>query len=228
MEWIKLIGILVIVVGFFFKFDTIATVLFAGLVTALVSGISIETFLETLGKAFVDQRFVSFFFLTLPMIGLAENYGLKQRAVAFIQKVRNLSMSTFLSLYLLIRLIAGFFSLRLGGHPQFVRPLIHPMSEAAAENAVSPDTLDADEVDAIKGLAAANENFGNFFGQNTFVGAGGVLLISGTLTELGYTINVADIAAASVPIAIATLIVGTGYNFWMYQRILNKHKKGGK
>lgn len=50
MEWIKLIGILVIVVGFFFKFDTIATVLFAGLVTALVSGISIETFFGNIRK----------------------------------------------------------------------------------------------------------------------------------------------------------------------------------
>ncbi|TVW33532.1 DUF969 family protein, partial [Streptococcus pneumoniae] len=46
MEWIRLIGIAIIVVGFILKFDTIATVVLAGLVTALVSGVSLVEFLE--------------------------------------------------------------------------------------------------------------------------------------------------------------------------------------
>ena len=36
MEWIKLIGIVIIVIGFIYKLDTIATVVLASLVTALV------------------------------------------------------------------------------------------------------------------------------------------------------------------------------------------------
>ncbi|CGG44502.1 permease [Streptococcus pneumoniae] len=52
MEWIRLIGIAIIVVGFILKFDTIATVVLAGLVTALVSGVSLVEFLEILGKEF--------------------------------------------------------------------------------------------------------------------------------------------------------------------------------
>ena len=44
MEWIKLIGILVILVGFLLKLDTIAVVIVAGFVTALVSGISVVDF----------------------------------------------------------------------------------------------------------------------------------------------------------------------------------------
>lgn len=44
MEWIRLIGIAIIVVGFILKFDTIATVVLAGLVTALVSGVSLVEF----------------------------------------------------------------------------------------------------------------------------------------------------------------------------------------
>lgn len=38
MEWLKLIGILVIIIGFLFKFDTIAVILAAAIVTGLVSG----------------------------------------------------------------------------------------------------------------------------------------------------------------------------------------------
>ena len=40
MELLKLIGILVVVVGFVLKFDTMATVVVAGLVTGLVAGMS--------------------------------------------------------------------------------------------------------------------------------------------------------------------------------------------
>lgn len=224
MEWIKLLGIVVIVVGFYLKFDTIATVLLAGIVTALVSGISAEQFLDTLGTAFVGQRFVSFFFLTLPMIGLAENFGLKQRAVQLIQGMRKLTLSSLLSTYLIVRVISGLFALRVGGHTQFVRPLIQPMAEATVEE----EALTPEARDTIKGLSAANDNFGNFFGQNTFVGASGVLLISGTLTELGYTVNVADIAAASLPIAVSMVVIGIGYNYYMARKITGNRQKGGE
>lgn len=44
MEWIKLIGILIILVGFILKFDTIAVVIIAALSTALVSGLSLTEF----------------------------------------------------------------------------------------------------------------------------------------------------------------------------------------
>ena len=74
MEWIKLIGILVILVGFLLKLDTIAVVLIAGLATALVSGIDFTDFLSMLGKAFVDNRLVTLFLLTLPMVGISERF----------------------------------------------------------------------------------------------------------------------------------------------------------
>ncbi|WP_191973323.1 5-oxoproline transporter, DUF969 family subunit, partial [Streptococcus pneumoniae] len=61
MEWIRLIGIAIIVVGFILKFDTIATVVLAGLVTALVSGVSLVEFLEILGKEFSNQRVLTIF-----------------------------------------------------------------------------------------------------------------------------------------------------------------------
>ena len=56
------------------------------------------------------------------------------------------------------------------------------------------------------------DNYGNFFGQNVFLASSGVLLIAGTLEELGYGVNALDIAKASVPIAIIALILGVLQN----------------
>ena len=79
MEWIKLIGILIIIIGFILKFDTIAIILIAAVVTGLVAGMDIVEVLSTLGKAFVDQRLVTLFMLTLPMVGLIERFGLSNK-----------------------------------------------------------------------------------------------------------------------------------------------------
>jgi uncharacterized membrane protein len=80
MEWLKLIGIVIIIVGFLLKIDTIAVVLIAAIVTGLVSGMDFTDILSTLGKAFTDNRLVTLFLLTLPMVGLIERFGLKQQA----------------------------------------------------------------------------------------------------------------------------------------------------
>ncbi|HES5863736.1 TPA: DUF969 domain-containing protein [Streptococcus pyogenes] len=216
MEWIKLIGIVIIVLGFILKCDAIATVVVAGLVTALVSGISFIDFLDILGKEFTNQRLLTIFFITLPLIGLSETYGLKHRATQLIQRVQALTVGRLLTLYLIIRELAGLFSIRLGGHPQFVRPLIQPMGE---------ELTDA-EKDDIKAMAAANENFGNFFAQNTFVGAGGVLLIAGTLEQLGYGGNQAKIAFSSILIAIISIIIVAIYNYLFEKKMERQHQKG--
>ncbi|EHJ55913.1 hypothetical protein HMPREF9318_01253 [Streptococcus urinalis FB127-CNA-2] len=224
MELIKLIGILIIVIGFLLKLDTIATVVVAGLVTALVSGISFFDFLELLGKEFTNQRIMTIFIITLPLIGLSETFGLKQRAVYLIKQMKTLTVGRFYTVYLIIREIAGLFSIRLGGHPQFVRPLVEPMGEAAAEAKVNEE-LTEDEVEEIKARAAANENFGNFFAQNTFAAAGGVLLISGTIDQLGYESNSSKIAFASMIIAVISIIVVGIYNYQFDKKIEKNHKK---
>ena len=154
MEWIKLIGILVILVGFLLKLDTIAVVLIAGLATALVSGIDFTDFLSMLGKAFVDNRLVTLFLLTLPMVGISERFGLKQQAVVLIEKIKGLTPGKFLSLYLFIRELAGFFSIRIQGHTQFIRPIVNPMAQAAAENKYGE--LEEADQEKIKARAAAN------------------------------------------------------------------------
>ncbi|MGF1993186.1 DUF969 domain-containing protein [Enterococcus casseliflavus] len=223
MEWIKLIGILVILVGFLLKLDTIAVVIVAGFVTALVSGISVVDFLTMLGEAFVNNRLVTLFLLTLPMVGLSERFGLKQQAVILIEKIKGLTPGKFLSLYLFIRELAGFFSIRIQGHTQFIRPIVNPMAQAAGENKFGE--LDEKDQEKIKARAAANENFGNFFAQNTFVAASGVLLIVGTLQSLGYDVAASSIAQASLPIALIVLVIATLSNLLFDRKLVKKYGK---
>lgn len=185
MEYLKLIGIVIIVVGFVLKRDTLAVVVVAGLVTGLVAGLSPLELLTLLGQSFTDQRVATLFILTLPVVGICERYGLKQKAVDLIGSVKNATTGTVLSLYQLIRAVAIAFSVQLGGHPQFVRPLISPMAEGAAEAKFG--SITEKQRDSIKGASAAADIFGNFFAQNLFLGAPGVLLIVSTMAEQGYT-----------------------------------------
>ena len=75
MEILKLIGVLIVVVGFAVKLDTIATVVIAGIVTGLVAGMPLDQILTILGEKFLSNRLATMFVLTLPVIGLCERYG---------------------------------------------------------------------------------------------------------------------------------------------------------
>ena len=59
MEYLKLLGILIIVVGFILKWDTTAVVVIAAIVTGLFSGMDFVKLLEVIGKSFVENRMVS-------------------------------------------------------------------------------------------------------------------------------------------------------------------------
>ena len=204
MEYLKLIGILIIVVGFALKWDVIAVVLISGLVTGLVSGLDFVQILEIMGKAFVDNRLMSIFLISFPAIALIERYGMKERAAELIGKIKNATAGKVLSIYMVVRILASAMSIRLGGHVQFVRPLILPMSEAAGETSIKKP-LNEKQSERIKGLAAAVENYGNFFGQNIFLGNSGVLLIQGTLAAAGYEVTLGSIAQASIPVSYTHL-----------------------
>ena len=171
---IKLIGIVIVIIGFALKFDTLATVVVAGIVTGLVGGMSIMDILSTLGSAFLTNRTATLFILTLPVIGLCERMGLRDKAVDFISGIKSATTGRLLSIWQVIRTIASAFSLRIGGHPQFIRPLINPMAQACA--IAKYGEVDEKTEDEIKGMAAGTENYGNFFAQNCFMGSSGTLL----------------------------------------------------
>lgn len=205
MEYLKLIGILIIVIGFAMKWDVIAVVLISGLVTGLVSGLSFIQILEIMGKSFVDNRLMSIFLISFPAIAIIERYGMKERAAELIGRIKNATAGKVLSIYMVVRILASAMSVRLGGHVQFVRPLILPMSEAAGQTAIGKP-LQEKQQERIKGLAGAVENYGNFFGQNIFLGSSGVLLIQGTLAAAGYEVTLGSIATASIPVGIIVTV----------------------
>ena len=91
MNYFVLIGVLLIVVGFACKLDVVAVVLISGLVTGLVSGMPLIEVLDLIGKGFVTNRYMSLFFLSLPLIAIMERYGLKDRAAEAIQKIKSAS-----------------------------------------------------------------------------------------------------------------------------------------
>ena len=225
MEVLKLIGVLIVVIGFAIKFDTIATVVIAGIVTGLVAGMSVMEILETLGASFISNRTATLFVLTLPCIGICERYGLKEKAIDFIRGIKNATTGRVILIYQAIRTLAAAFSVRLGGHPQFVRPVVVPMAEGAA--VAKFGDIDDKTSDVIRGASAAAENYGNFYAQNCFMGASGTLLIVSTLVAQGYEVTALQIATWSIPIAVISILVGAWRDLTLDGK-LAKMTKGGK
>ncbi len=225
MEYLKLIGIAIIVIGFICKLDVFAVVLVSGVVTGLVSGLNILEILAIIGEAFVKHRVMSIFLIIFPVLAIIERYGLKERASGLISNIKHATAGKILSIYMIVRSIASALNIRIGGHVQFVRPLILPMTQAAGEKAKG-SALSEKQDHEVKAQAAAVENFGNFFAQNCFPAASGVLLIQGTLASLGYSeITLGSIALASVPVALITTVL-TIVQVLLYDRKLKK--EGGE
>ena len=222
----ELVGILVIIVGFALKLDTIAVVVAAGLTTGLVAHMSIGEILNTLGEAFVTNRTTCLFMLTVPIIGLCERYGLKAKAIDLIKKAKGLSTGLLLSGYTFIREATISMGVTLGGHPQFVRPLVQPMAEGAS--IAKYGELDEKDVDKIKAHSAAADNIGNFFAQNVFMANSGVLLIAGTLESLGYNVDTLQIAKASIPVALVAFVLWLVQTYLLDRSLKRKYNKKNK
>lgn len=222
--WI-LIGIVIIVVGFSLKLDVLAVVITAGVATGLAAKIDFFKILEIMGKAFVENRLMSIFLISFPVIAILERYGLKERSAELIGNLKNATAGKILGFYMIIRSVASALSIRIGGHIQFIRPLILPMSEAAAE-ASKGGKLSEDETERLKSLSGAVENYGNFFAQNIFVGASGLLLIQSTMGENGYNVSLKSLAFYSIPIGIIAIIF-TIIQVSLYDKKLKKDSQGG-
>ena len=162
MNFMILIGIVIIVVGFSLKLDVLAVVLTAGIATGLAAKMDILSILEIIGKAFVE----------------------------------------------------------------FIRPLIFPMAEAAAKSH-KQNELTEKETEDLKSLSAAIENYGNFFAQNIFIGASGLLLIQGTLQESGYNVSLKDLSLFSIPMGIVAIIL-TIAQAYIYDKKIMSNKGGNK
>ncbi len=222
MEIVKLIGVAIIVLGFALKLDVLAVVLVAGIVTGIVSGLDFFHILEIIGTSFVNNRLMSIFLIMFPVIAIIERFGMKERAAYLIGKIKNASAGKVLSLWIVIRSLASAMNIRIGGHVQFIRPLILPMTAAAAE-ASKGCRLTEKEDEKVKGLSAASENYGNFFAQNCFPAASGVVLIQSGLAVAGYDVTLSSIASSSIFVMIISIILTMVQVF-----LFDRQVKGGK
>lgn len=213
---IKLIGVLIVVIGFALKLNTIAVVIIAGIVTGFVSGMDFMAILNILGKSFIDARYMSIFLLSLPVIGILERNGLRETAARFIASIKQATPGRILSLYVALRTLAAALSLRLGGHVQLIRPLVYPMTLGATKK---QGKLTENGEEKLKAISCATENYGNFFGQNIFIANGGVLLIVATLTESGFNVTPAEISRYSIMAGIAVIILSLIQNMIFDKKI---------
>ena len=201
---IKLIGVAIVIIGLLFRFNPLLVVLAAGFATGLVAGLSPLQILEAIGQAFVTNRYMSLLILVLPVIGILERFGLREKAEDLIRCMKTLTAGRVMIAYQIFRQVTVGLGLQLGGHPSFIRPIIAPMTEAAAarEGANSSAWLER-----IRGMSASAENYGNFFGQLLFPAAGGLLLIKGVLENAGYKVDLFKMAEYAIPTAVAAAVV---------------------
>ena len=199
-------GLLVVVLGFAFRLNPLLVVTCAGLVTGLAGGLGLVGTLTTLGRAFTESRYVAIVWLVLPVIGLLERAGLRERARDVVTRMHGATTGRVLLAYLAVRQITAALGLvSLGGHPQMVRPLIAPMAEGAAER----DVADLDEAtrQQIRAHAAAADNIGVFFGEDIFIAIGSILLIKGVMEQAGIHVLPTELAVWAVPTAIAAFVI---------------------
>ncbi|MEZ5462140.1 DUF969 domain-containing protein [Dokdonella sp.] len=214
-----LLGVAVVIAGFTMRRNPVLVVVIAGLVSGLAAGISISDLLGLLGKTFVDIRVLLLFLLTLPAIGLLEHFGLRERARSWIAGFRGLTLARFQISYLGLRQLLSMIGLNhVAGHAQTVRPLVAPMSEAAAERSLGP--LTDDERNTVRASAAATDNVGLFFGEDVFMAFGAVLLIQGFYSRNGIELEPLSISLWALPTALAAFIIHSVRVHWLQRRLI--------
>ncbi|HEY6941633.1 DUF969 domain-containing protein [Dokdonella sp.] len=219
MNYWPLLGVAVVVLGLALRRNPALVVVVAGLVSGIAAGKPLGELLDLLGTAFVNNRTLLLFVLTLPVIGLLERHGLRERARGWIAGFRSLTLPRLLVAYLGLRQLLSMFGLiDLAGHAQTVRPLLAPMSEAAA---AQEEPLDEPTRNRVRALAAATDNIGRFFGEDVFLAFGAVLLIQGFYAGHGIALEPMAIALWALPTAIAAFTIHAIRIAW-FQRGLRR------
>lgn len=199
---LTLIGILIVVAGFAARLNPLLVVTVAGLATGLASGMGVVEVVAAFGKAFTESRYVAIVWLVLPVIGLLERAGLKERARTVIAGIPAATTGRVLMIYFALRQVTAALGLiSLGGHAQMVRPLVAPMAEGAAENRFGP--LPARTRFRIRAHSSAVDNVAVFFGEDIFIAIGSILLIKGFLEQNGIVVEPTRLALWAIPTAVA-------------------------
>lgn len=201
-----LLGVAVVIAGFAFRLSPVLVVVVAGFTAGLAAGMGPLVILEKFGDAFLKNRFLLMFVFTLPVVGLMERHGLREFAMAAVKRLKAATPGRLLTLYQLLRQGTSALGLTsLGGHPQTVRPLVAPMTEAAGEQVAGE--LTEPQRQGLRAMAAATDNVALFFGEDLFLAFGAVLLVQGVLKEHGIVREPLGIAIWGLPTAVCALLI---------------------
>lgn len=203
---LTLLGVAVIVVGFAIRLNPLLVVVLAALTSGWFAGLSPLEVVAAFGKAFNDNRFVSTAYLVLPLVGVLERAGLRERAAAIIAGLKGVSVGRLLIGYMAFRQATTAVGLMpIAGQAQTIRPLVAPMAEAAAE--VRDGAPDEETRYAIRAMAAATDNVAVFFSEDIFVAMGSVLLMVGFLTSAKIVLNPLHLSLWALPVALAAFAI---------------------
>jgi len=213
---LKLLGNIIVAVGFALRLNTLLSVLAAGLVTGLIAGFSLNDIMAMLGSFFIDNRFMTLpVILMMPVVGVLEKYGLQERAAMVIRQAGAASAGRVCLLYQTIREGTSMLGMQIGNHASMVRPLIAPMAEGAAS--VREGKLNKAQTMAVRAHAAATENIGNFFADDILVAVGPVLLMKGFFDTTGVQVEILHLAWWGLPTALWVLLIG-----WWRSHLLDR------
>ena len=213
------------VVGVYLKWNTLLVILLAGITSGLTAGMSPVLILEKIGVAFTANRFMAVFILILPVIGVLERHGLRERSEMLIRRVRHATTGRILMFYMALRQVLGILGFQVDGHVTFVWPIVAPMAEASAEerlrqNGGLPDNFR----ERIRAMAAASENFGQSYGSLLFVASNGLLLIKSIMNHAGYVVELTAMAKYAIPSGVAAFLLCAAY-FFLFDRWLFKNER---
>lgn len=226
MSYWPLIGVAVVVFGFAMRWNPVLVVVSAGFASGIAAGKSIAELLALLGTSFLGNRALLLYVATLPVIGVLERAGLREHAQRWIASLRGLTLAKLLIGYLALRQFLSMLGLtNIAGHAQTVRPLLAPMSEAAAAKARGE--LSHDEQQKVRAMAAATDNIGVFFGEDVFLALGAVLLIQAFYAGNGIKLEPLQIALWALPTAIAAFVIQSA-RIVLFQHRLAKRGLDGK
>jgi len=215
---LTLCGIVIVVAGFVAGINPLLVVTVAALATGLAAGMDLVAVASALGHAFTQNRYVGIVWLVLPVIGLLERGGLRERAQTLITRLRQATTGRVLMVYFLVRQISAALGLTaLGGHAQMVRPLIAPMAEAATERRSGPLTPATRFL--IRAHAAAVDNIAVFFGEDIFIAVASILLIKGFLQTNGIVVQPLQLSVWAMPTALLALAVHVTRLFLLDRRL---------
>ena len=218
---LSLLGVVVVIIGFALKLEPIAIIVVSAIVTAVCGGINVVDLLTSVGTTFVANRNQLITIILMILTGTLEKNGLKEAGAALIRKAKGLTTGMLIAIWGVLDEIFIIFKIPIGGIPSYVRPILMPMTLGIIESKgyeVAPE-----HEETIKALYGKDYNVSNFFGQCLFAANSSVLLIQSTLASIGYEVDVRQIVAVQIPVALFAMLVNATQTLIVDGRMVKKY-----